>query len=152
MSEAGCKLSCMNQIPIDQVLTRYFSASAAGKHPATVERYGRVMAHLQLFLELEGDSVVSAETASLLALERQFEAKGAFERILGAEQLVFALPRFLSTTWLLGDFHDRLAQISLVSRLVQWLCTRELVDSRWHRHAVMQTRAAAEKARRRATT
>ena len=120
----------MNQIPVDQVLVRYFAASASGRHPATVERYGRVLAHLRLFLE----------------------AEGAFERILNAEQLVFALPRFLSSPWLLADFHDRLAQISLVSRLVQWLCSRELVDSRWHRHAVMQTRAAAEKARRHATT
>jgi hypothetical protein len=142
----------MNQIPVDQVLRRYFSASAAGRHPATVERYERVLAHLRLFLEEEGDSTVSLETAELLALERQFEPEGAFGRILGAEQLVFALPRFLSSTWLLTDFHDRLAQISLVSRLVQWLCSRELVDSRWHRHAVMQTRAAAERARRRATT
>jgi hypothetical protein len=142
----------MNQIPVDQVLVRYFAASASGRHPATVERYGRVLAHLRVFLEQEGDSVVSAETASLLALERQFQAEGAFERILNAEQLVFALPRFLSSPWLLADFHDRLAQISLVSRLVQWLCSRELVDSRWHRHAVMQTRAAAEKARRHATT
>lgn len=152
MSEVRGRLSCMNQIPIDQILTRYFSASAAGRHPATIERYGRVLAHLRLFLEQDGDSTVSAEIAALLALERQFEPEGAFERILSAEQLVFALPRFLSNSWLLADFHDRLAQISLVSRLVQWLCSRELVDSRWHRHAVMQTRAAAEKARRRATT
>lgn len=142
----------MNQISVDQVLARYFSASSAGRHPATVERYGRVLAHLRVFLEEEGDSTVSAETAALLDLERQFEPVGAFGRVLGAEQLVFALPRFLSASWLLADFHDRLAQISLVSRLVQWLCSRELVDSRWHRHAVMQTRAAAEKARRRAPT
>ncbi|KRF08373.1 MULTISPECIES: hypothetical protein [Arthrobacter] len=142
----------MTQIPVDQILTRYFSASAAGRHPATVERYRRVFDHLRLFLDREGHSTVSSDTAALLVLERQFEPEGAFERILGAEELVFALPRFLSAAWLLPDFHDRLAQISLVSRLVQWLCSRELVDSRWHRHAVMQTRAAAEKARRRATT
>ncbi|GAB3544476.1 hypothetical protein GCM10027404_01250 [Arthrobacter tumbae] len=142
----------MTQIPVDQILTRYFSASAAGRHPATVERYGRVFNHLRLFLDQEGHSTVSVDTAALLALERQFEPAGAFERVLGAEELVFALPRFLSGAWLLPDFHDRLAQISLISRLVQWLCSRELVDSRWHRHAVMQTRAAAEKARRRATT
>lgn len=142
----------MNQISVDQILGRYFSASAAGRHPATVERYERVLAHLQLFLEKEGDSTVSEDAAALLALERQFHPEGAFGRVLGPEQLVFALPRFLSSPWLLADFHDRLAQISLISRLVQWLCSRELVDSRWHRHAVMQTRAAAEKARRRATT
>ncbi|SDH47620.1 hypothetical protein SAMN04488693_101351 [Arthrobacter subterraneus] len=152
MSVARGRLWCMNQIPVEQVLGRYFSASAAGRHPATVERYGRVLAHLRFFLEQEGDSTVSADVGALLALERQFEPEGAFERLLGAEQLVYALPRFLSPPWLLPDFHDRLAQISLVSRLVQWLCSRELVDSRWHRHAVMQTRAAAEKARRRATT
>lgn len=142
----------MNQIPVDQVLLRFFSASAAGRHPATVERYGRVLVHLRDFLEREGDDMVDTDSAALLALERQFEPGNAFGRVLGAEQLVFALPRFLSNTWLLADFHDRLAQISLVSRLVQWLCSRELVDSRWHRHAVMQTRAAAEKARRRAVT
>lgn len=142
----------MTCIPVDQILTRYFSASSAGKHPATVERYDRVLQHLRLFLEDEGDSTVSGETAELLALERQFEPDAAFARLLGAEELVFALPRFLNSFWLLPDFHDRLAQISLVSRLVQWLCSRELVDSRWHRHAVMQTRAAAEKARRRAAT
>lgn len=152
MSVRRGRLCRMNRIPVDQVLTRYFTASAVGRHPATVERYGRVLAHLRLFLKEEGDSTVSAETAALLALERQFEAEGAFERLLGAEQLILALPSFLSSTWLLADFHDRLAQISLVSRLVQWLCSRELVDIRWHRQAVMQTRAAAEKARRRATT
>lgn len=148
MSERDGRLCCMNSIPVDQILTRYFSASSAGKHPATAERYERVLQHLHLFLEKEGDATISADAAALLALERQFEKHNAFARILGAEQLIFALPRFLSRDWLLSDFHDRLAQISLVSRLVQWLCTRELVDSRWHRHAVMQTRAAAEKARR----
>lgn len=142
----------MKQIPIDQILTRYFSANASGKHPATVERYERVLASLRLFLEAEGDSTVSPESRALLALEREFEPEDAFVRLLSAEHLVFALPRFLSPQWLLDDFHDRLAQISLISRLVQWLCSRELVDSRWHRHAVMQTRAAAEKARRHAVT
>ncbi|WP_323959159.1 hypothetical protein GC088_11530 [Arthrobacter sp. JZ12] len=142
----------MTQIPVETILTRYFSVSASGKHPATVQRYERVLAHLKLFLEEEGDSSINPESATLLALERQFQPDDAFARLLGAEDLVFALPRFLSSAWLLSDFHDRLAQISLVSRLVQWLCSRELVDSRWHRHAVMQTRAAAEKARRRAVT
>ncbi|GAB3531145.1 hypothetical protein GCM10027403_01080 [Arthrobacter tecti] len=152
MSEADGRLSGMNQISVDDILTRYFSGSASGKHPATVERYARVLLHLRLFLETEGDATVGADTVTLLNLERQFEPEGAFARVLGAEDLVFALPRFLSSHWLLTDFHDRLAQISLVSRLVQWLCSRQLVDSRWHRHAVMQTRAAAEKARRRVVT
>ncbi len=150
MSEGSGTLVRMSQIPVNQILARYFSVSSAGKHPATIGQYKRVLAQLQQFLEQEGDASVAPESAKLLALERQFEPDGAFGRVLGAEDLVFALPRFLSQRWLMPNFHDRLAQISLTSRLVQWLCSRELVDSRWHRHAVMQTRAAAERARRRA--
>ncbi|WP_028279617.1 hypothetical protein [Arthrobacter sp. H5] len=142
----------MEQTSVEHILQRYFAANSVGKHPVTAARYARVEAHLLRYLEYDGAASLDPRVAVLLALERQFEARAAFSRLLGAEELVFALPRFLGQEWLLEDFHDRLAQISLISRLVQWLCGRQLVDSRWHRHAVIQTRAAAEKARRRAVT
>lgn len=142
----------MEHTVVDDILQRYFAANSVGKHPVTAARYARVESHLRRYLEYDGASSLDPQVAVLLALEHQFEPRAAFARLLGPEELVFALPRFLAPEWLLEDFHDKLAQISLISRLVQWLCSRQLVDSRWHRHAVMQTRAAAEKARRRAVT
>ncbi len=142
----------MEHTDVDRILTGFFVTSARGRHPETVIRYGRVEAGLRSYLEGEGARSLPPEAAALLELERQFSPDAAYVRLMGAAELLHALPGFLGVRWLAADFHDRLAQISLASRLAQWLCTRQLVDRKAQWGDVLLTRAAAEHARRTSVT
>ncbi|WP_155850185.1 hypothetical protein [Arthrobacter sp. Br18] len=142
----------MDDANVDTILKRFFAASGHGRHPETQLRYARVQRQLRLFLEKDGISLLSAPSAQLLGLEAQFQPDSAYARVLGAEELLHALPTFLTGPHLLPDFHDRLAQISLASRLAQWLCSRQLVERTSSWEDVVLTRAAAERARRSAVT
>jgi hypothetical protein len=142
----------MEHLEVDRILTGFFQASARARHPETVIRYGRVQAGLRSYLETDGAGSLAPEAAALLELERQFAPEDAYVRLMGAAELLHALPGFLGPRWLAADFHDRLAQISLASRLAQWLCTRQLVDRKAQWGDVLLTRAAAEHARRTCVT
>ncbi len=142
----------MEHLEVDCILTGFFQASARARHPETVIRYGRVQAGLRSYLETDGAGSLAPEAAALLELERQFAPEDAYVRLMGAAELLHALPGFLGPRWLAADFHDRLAQISLASRLAQWLCTRQLVDRKAQWGDVLLTRAAAEHARRTCVT
>ncbi len=142
----------MEHLEVDHILTGFFQASARARHPETVIRYGRVQAGLRSYLETDGAASLAPEAAALLELERQFAPEDAYVRLMGAAELLHALPGFLGPRWLAADFHDRLAQISLASRLAQWLCTRQLVDRKAQWGDVLLTRAAAEHARRTCVT
>ncbi|MBG6216314.1 hypothetical protein IWX75_000758 [Arthrobacter sp. CAN_A6] len=142
----------MDPANVDSILKRFFAASGQTRHPETQLRYARVQKHLRSFLENDGVALLNTPSAQLLELEAQFQTDSVYARVMGAEELLHALPTFLTSPHLLPDFHDRLAQISLASRLAQWLCSRQLVERTSSWEDVVLTRAAAERARRSAVT
>jgi hypothetical protein len=138
----------MDPLNADTILRRFFAASGHTRHPESLLRYERVQAHLRIYLEDVAAARLADADRDLLALERQFDAEAPYVRIMGARDLLHALPDFLAAAQLLADFHDRLAQISVASRLAQWLCSRQLVQREDSWQDVVLTRAAAEQARR----
>lgn len=132
----------------DSILRRFFASSGHTRHPESLLRYERVQQHLRAFLENEAAGRLSDAGKALLTLERQFGTEKPYAQVMGARDLLHALPDFLAPSCLLPDFHDRLAQISVASRLAQWLCTRQLVEREDSWPDVVLTRAAAEQARR----
>lgn len=138
----------MDPANADTVLRRFFAASSHAGHPESLLRYERVQQHLRAYLEEEGAALLEPVDQELVALERQFSPATAYTAVMGAPHLLHALPEFLAPRFLLADFHDRLAQISIASRLAQWMCSRDLVERVGSRQDVVLTRAAAEQARR----
>ncbi|THJ66466.1 hypothetical protein E8P82_08360 [Arthrobacter echini] len=138
----------MDFLDADTILRRFFASSSHARHPESLLRYERVQDHLRSYLEDVAATRLAPEDRELLALERQFGTDSPYARIMGAPALLHALPDFLAQPHLLPDFHDRLAQISVASRLAQWLCSRQLVERERSWSDVVLTRAAAEQARR----
>lgn len=138
----------MDPVNADIILQRFFALSGHTRHPESLLRYERVQLHLRAYLEEGGTLRLSAEDRLLISLERQFGTDTPYVQIMGARELLHALPDFLAVPQLLPDFHDRLAQISVASRLAQWLCSRRLVQREDSWDDVVLTRAAAEQARR----
>ncbi|KNC17371.1 hypothetical protein AC792_14275 [Arthrobacter sp. RIT-PI-e] len=138
----------MDPANADTVLRRFFAANPSGSHPESFLRYERVRQQLRVYLEEEGAALLGPIDQELMALERQFSPTAAYTTVVGARELLHALPHFLAPRHLLPDVHDRLAQISITSRLVQWLCSRELVGGEESRQDVVLTRVAVEQARR----
>jgi hypothetical protein len=132
----------------DSILRRFFATSGHVRHPESLLRYERVQQHLRDYLEQDAAARLPDTEQSLLFLERQFGTDEPYVRVMGARELLHALPDFLAPPRLLPDFHDRLAQISVASRLAQWLCSRRLVQKEDSWEDVVLTRAAAEQARR----
>ncbi|MGV0111000.1 MULTISPECIES: hypothetical protein [unclassified Arthrobacter] len=138
----------MDPMNADTILRRFFAVSGHTRHPESLLRYERVQSHLRGYLEEVAAAGLEGPARELLELERQFDAEAPYARLLGARELLHALPDFLAVPQLLPDFHDRLAQISVASRLAQWLCSRRLVQREDSWDDVVLTRAAAEQARR----
>lgn len=138
----------MDPANADTVLRRFFAASSPAPHPESLLRYERVQVQLRAYLEEEAAALLLPIDQELVALERQFSPATAYCAVLGAHHLLHALPGFLAPHRLLPDFHDRLAQISITSRLAQWLCSRGLVESEPGRQGLVHTHAAAIEARR----
>ncbi len=138
----------MDFVNSDIILRRFFAASGHTRHPESLLRYERVQDHLRTFLEHVAAAQLNSADQELLALERQFGTEFPYVQVMGARQLLHALPDFLAIPHLLPDFHDRLAQISVASRLAQWLCSRKLVEREDSWDDVVLTRTAAERARR----
>ncbi len=138
----------MDPVNADTVLRRFFASSSHARHPESLLRYERVQHHLRAHLEVGGVARLNSADQDLVGLERQFTPDAPYAAVMGARQLLHALPDFLAPTNLLPDFHDRLAQISVASRLAQWLCSRQLVRREDSWGDVVLTRAAAEQARR----
>ncbi|PPB48965.1 hypothetical protein C4K88_09520 [Arthrobacter pityocampae] len=138
----------MDPMNADIVLRRFFAASGHTRHPESLLRYERIQHHLRSYLEHVAATRLTGTDRELLALERQFGTEEPYATVMGARQLLHALPEFLAAPQLLPDFHDRLAQISVASRLAQWLCSRQLVQREDSWDDVVLTRAAAEQARR----
>ncbi len=138
----------MEPLNADTILRRFFAASGHTRHPESMLRYERVQCHLRNYLEDVAAAHLEGGDRELLSLERQFGTDSPYLQVMGAPQLLHDLPGFLSVPRLLPDFHDRLAQISVASRLAQWLCSRQLVERAESWHDVVLTRAAAEHARR----
>ncbi|MHA7208855.1 hypothetical protein [Arthrobacter sp. MDT1-65] len=138
----------MDPVNADTILRRFFATSGHTRHPETLLRYERVQGHLRDYLEHVAAARLTDDEQELLALERQFGTETPYVQVMGARELLHALPDFLALPQLLPDFHDRLAQISVASRLAQWLCSRQLVHREDSWDDVVLTRAAAEQARR----
>jgi hypothetical protein len=139
----------VNRLCVDRLLGVFFMFCSADQEPATVERNERIHAHLRKFLDACGDDYVNLQQEQLLALERQFRPDGAFARLMHADELLTALPAFLSPVWLLPHRLDRKVQISLSSKLVHWVCTKRLVDFRAHREDLILFRRAQDAASQR---
>lgn len=138
----------MDKLTVEQILRTFFTLSAEGKQTATAQRYARVLAQLRLYLEADGWIYLTPDRAALLDLERAFDPENAFARLFDAEDLLYTLHGFLAPQWLLPGLQDRRTQVSLTSRLVQWLCSRALVDRSWHSGQVQEILTAAEIMRR----
>jgi hypothetical protein len=114
---------------IDVVLDGFFGERARGGPAGMKQRRLRSLElRLREYLEAEGDGILVTDDGELLAVERQFDAVGAFCRTMHADDLVFALPGFLERCVPEGLVDLRL-QLSTIEALMAWLIRTGLLDS-----------------------
>ncbi|UNX53823.1 hypothetical protein MF406_12645 [Georgenia sp. TF02-10] len=104
-----------------QVLAAYFAESPALRHPARRARAAQVRAHLEVYLDTEGDSWLTDDELLLVEAERQLEPAGAVSRVTGPEALVAMLAGFVDPAWLMPAPAQRQAQLVVVEDLLAWL-------------------------------
>jgi len=106
---------------IDNILDAFFPPLFAESHGVLRDRMIRVMTAIDRFLEAEGELILTPDDSVMLAAERQFTDKGAFVRTMHADDLIFALPGFLSPPWLHPDPLMQRVQLTVVQRLVEFV-------------------------------
>lgn len=133
------------------ILEQFLASVSTGKTEATRLRYDRVLQRLDEFMDTaDAAPHLGTQLATLLAAEREFDRRGAFARLLGAEELVCCLPGFVADEWLGTDVSDARAQVSLAGRLLVWLRRRQLIDMRVCACAFWEAEGAVALARSRA--
>lgn len=133
---------------VDEILAAFLKASCNGRQVSTARRYHQVDEQLRKYLEAAGHRFMEEDKVQLLALEQAYQLDGACSRIMDAEDLLYALPDFLRAPWLMFNHWDKRTQIAQTSRLSQWLCSRQLLDSSLVGCAMIETRLAVDYARR----
>lgn len=83
----------------------------------------------------------------MLEAEREFEAVGAFARTMHAEDLLFVLPLFLTSPWLLPMPLEQRVQLDLAEDLTAWVLHSGLVQREGRECLLMDIRGAVGRAR-----
>jgi hypothetical protein len=113
---------------IDDVIRPFFAARSEEVSGVKRRRIQRVEALLREYLESEVVQRLCENCQRLVAVERQFDPEGAVCRIIHADILIFALPRFLLPGWLQDDPLLQRAQLTELEALIGHLVYGKFVD------------------------
>jgi hypothetical protein len=115
--------------------------------PATRHRYARARARLEAYLESLGGAMLTDAGASMLEVERALDPDGALLRVATAEDLVYALPGFISLERPRLPVSDVRAQLRLAEQCRRFIERRGLVDFGAHACAMWEVDGALRRAR-----
>ncbi|UNK46702.1 hypothetical protein [Arthrobacter sulfonylureivorans] len=125
------------QPTVDDILREFFAQQRQSR-PIREDRSLRLEAHLRSCIEACGPDYISEEWWLMLEIERCFEPKDTFARLLPADFLLPPMHDFLSPEWLFDHGTDRLVQVNHSYRLVCWLCSSGSVNLRALRPSIIQ--------------
>jgi len=117
-----------SQPTIDDILNEFFGQQAATRKGRAQQRVRAVERLLRECLETEGYRVLVDRDLVILAAEREFHPSDAFVRSMRADDLIFALPVYLSATWLQAELLLRQQQLILTDKLCGFIIGRRLID------------------------
>jgi hypothetical protein len=126
----------------------FFRDQVDGQSAAAASRTRAVRAHLEAYLDEHADGVLTTGSLALLNAERQFTARGAFVRTMHADDLLFALPGYLSPDHRMPAPAAARSQVVLVGRLAQWLWTEGHLPRHGLECGIHELEAALSRARR----
>ena len=109
---------------LDQFEEEFLPTAKAG----TRKRFSLIRRHLRTFLDDEAEDYLIEPSLSTLYLERAIDPVGAYERVLHADDLFYALPVYLAPDRALPDSLNRTAQLDLISQLCQWLSDKRYIN------------------------
>jgi hypothetical protein len=102
----------------DEVIGRFFAERRRGVAGRRLDRVRSAEADLRACLEAHAPQLLPPPDAALLALERQFDARGAAARVAGAGAVLLLLPIYLEEPrWFGADVEDRKERIRLAEPL-----------------------------------
>lgn len=102
----------------DEVIRRFFGAERRGVTGRRTERLLRAEDDLLACLDEHAALVLGEPELALLALERQFDARGAAARVADAGAVLLLLPLYLEESqWRGLDYEDRRLRIRLAEPL-----------------------------------
>ena len=126
----------------------FFRDQVDGQSPAAASRTRAVRAHLEAYLDEHADGVLTTGSLALLNAEREFAARGAFVRTMHADDLLFALPGYLTPGHRMPTPAAARSQVVLVGRLAQWLWTEGHLPRHGLECGIHELEAALSRARR----
>jgi hypothetical protein len=113
---------------IDDILQKFISAETEGTTGAARERIRFVDASLRHYLETQGERVLVDDDVTLLHLEREFAADGAFCRTMHADDLVLLVAGYLRAVMPREPLVLR-AQLRTVEHLLAAVLRQRLVNA-----------------------
>lgn len=132
---------------IDDIFDSYLRAERDGASGINQLRIVLVESLLRECLENDGEKILTASDRILLEAERNFAAEGAFARTMHAEDLLFVLPLFLTSPWLLQKPLEQRVQLDLVEKLTAFLLRSGLVPREGRECILIDIGSAIDRAR-----
>lgn len=131
---------------LTDVLERAVEDATLGRSAVTESRHRRVLAHLRVFLDVADlEALLDPGAAATLQVERDHRPGGAFERVLGARELLQCLPEFVGPRWLATTAAERRTQLSFVDYVSRELARSLPIGNR--RSLLARVRLAVQNAR-----
>jgi hypothetical protein len=98
--------------------------------PITVQaRIDTVRSDLERHLDLEGPRILTTGQLAILKTEKQFDPVGAFARTMHADDLYYALERYLQPAHALEDTSLRETQLDVVAALAESLWRSRFISA-----------------------
>ena len=135
-----------NRPNIEEILGAFFGREREGKKGLTLQRIDLVERMLREFLDASGERILVDDDRTLLAAEREFEPDNAFARTLHAENLLLALPVFLTSVATLEPL-DRRVQLRMADRLIGFMLGKRMVDQHALLRPLLEARVAIDDGR-----
>jgi len=126
----------------------FFRDQVDGQSPSAATRTRAVRADLEAYLDEHADRTLTTGSLALLNAEREFSPRGAFVRTMHADDLLFALPGYLTPERRMRTPAAARSQVVLIGRLAQWLWTEGHLPRHGLECGIHELEAALSRARR----
>jgi len=115
---------------------------------ATRHRFARAEARLEAYLESLGERMLTDAGVAMLEVERSIESTAALFRVATGEDLLYALPGFISLERPARlPVSDARAQLRFADQTRRYIIRRGLVDAGMHMCAIWEIDGALRRAR-----
>jgi hypothetical protein len=113
---------------IDEILHVFFLQRLDGTGGVTRKRILLIERALRACLEEVGSRILTNRDVAILTLERAIDPHDAFARTMFADDLIFALPLFISEPYLFAGLTERTLQLRITGALKRFVTRSGLVD------------------------